>query len=123
MAPEIRRGELYNGKETDVFALGVLLFSIVTGHFPFNQASRSDIWFNFLRNEKYEDYFSRMDTENRLSDEFKDLIVGMLKEKGSERLNLDQIRAHAWIHVEKYEQEEVRANLISFCTKATELAP
>ena len=35
MAPEIMRRQVYNGKETDVFALGVLLFTLVRGLFPF----------------------------------------------------------------------------------------
>ena len=35
MAPEIREGRVYNGKMSDVFSIGVILFIIVQGLFPF----------------------------------------------------------------------------------------
>ena len=35
MAPEIRKGKEYNGKEIDIFSVGVVLFSLVRGLFPF----------------------------------------------------------------------------------------
>ena len=38
MAPEIRLGEVYNGKQIDIFSLGVVLFLMVAGHFPFDKA-------------------------------------------------------------------------------------
>ena len=105
MAPEIRQGKVYNGKEIDVFSLGVMLFSLVRGLFPFSEASKSDYWFNSLRKEKHEYYFSKLDKENRLSNEFKDLIISLLKENGSDRLNIAQIRAHPWMQIEKDDQE------------------
>ena len=38
MAPEIREGKVYNGKKVDTFALGVIIFIIVQGNFPFVMA-------------------------------------------------------------------------------------
>ena len=35
MAPEIHLGEPYVGKEIDLFATGIILFSMVTGTLPF----------------------------------------------------------------------------------------
>jgi MAP/microtubule affinity-regulating kinase len=35
MAPEITQKKEYSGMKTDVWALGVLLFVLCTGHFPF----------------------------------------------------------------------------------------
>lgn len=42
MAPEIILKNGYNGKSADVFALGVLLFSMVTGKLPFLRAEQND---------------------------------------------------------------------------------
>jgi len=39
MAPEILEGKIYNGKKTDIFALGVVLFGLVCGVAPFISAS------------------------------------------------------------------------------------
>ena len=35
MSPEIHLGEKYNGTQADVFAAGVILFIMVSGHPPF----------------------------------------------------------------------------------------
>ena len=35
MAPEIRKGEIYDGRSTDIFSMGVILFTLVIGYFPF----------------------------------------------------------------------------------------
>jgi len=41
MAPEIRAGK-YNGEQTDIFALGVMLFMILTCQEPFTEASEKN---------------------------------------------------------------------------------
>lgn len=35
MAPEIREGKVYDGRKSDIFSLGVILFIVVHGIFPF----------------------------------------------------------------------------------------
>ena len=43
MAPEIHEGKPYKGNTTDIFALGVILFILVTGVMPFfNKAVKTD---------------------------------------------------------------------------------
>ena len=39
MAPEINEQKQYNGKEIDIFSLGVIIYSIVVGSFPFERAT------------------------------------------------------------------------------------
>jgi len=39
MAPEIIEGKEFDGKKVDVFALGVMMFIMVSGYFPFNNAT------------------------------------------------------------------------------------
>ena len=39
MAPELRNSsKRYNGSKIDVFSLGVVLFTLITGFMPFEQA-------------------------------------------------------------------------------------
>ena len=38
MAPEIKEGKVYDGKQIDMFSTGVILFIIVQGIFPFKEA-------------------------------------------------------------------------------------
>ena len=48
MAPELLRRQRYDGKATDVFALGVILFILVVGNTPFRKAVDSDPYFKLL---------------------------------------------------------------------------
>lgn len=42
MSPEIHLGREYHGEKVDVFALGVILFVMVSKHPPFNAATPQD---------------------------------------------------------------------------------
>lgn len=42
MAPEILEGKPYKGNTTDVFAVGVILFCMVTGVMPFFEKATKD---------------------------------------------------------------------------------
>ena len=57
MAPEIKRGRVYNGKEVDIFSLGVVLYCLTRGIFPFGEAKRDDYWYSLIREKKYDYYF------------------------------------------------------------------
>ena len=42
MAPELISEEAYSGPAVDLFALGVILFTILTGYPPFDSAKQGD---------------------------------------------------------------------------------
>ena len=47
MAPEILQGRTYQGDKVDIFAIGVILFMVVTGHAPFEtEASQLDLYYS-----------------------------------------------------------------------------
>ena len=73
MAPEIRKGKAYDGLKADMFSVGVILFVIVVGEFPFTVAKSSDSFFKLLKECKYEQYWREAGGQ-KLSSEFKDLI-------------------------------------------------
>ena len=50
-----------------------------------------------IKTGQYETYFSKIDKNNTLSDQFKDLIVQLFAENGDERITIDQIRQHPWL--------------------------
>lgn len=61
MAPEIRHGDKYDGLKADIFSTGVVLFAIVTGIFPFTEASSKDKYYKMLKDKKYNEYWQVID--------------------------------------------------------------
>lgn len=50
MAPEIKEGKTYVGKQVDMFSIGVILFIIVQGIFPFKEARKEEYFYSLLLN-------------------------------------------------------------------------
>merc|ERR1712056_38133 len=74
MAPEIKEGKTYDGTQVDLFSVGVILFIIVQGIFPFKEARKEEYFYNLLLSGKIDTYFQKVNGGN-LSAEFKDLIL------------------------------------------------
>ena len=96
MAPEIKEGKQYKGTEVDVFSIGVILFIIVQGIFPFKEARKEEYFYNLLLSGKIETYFQKVNGNN-LSPEFKDLILKFFAYDGANRPTIEQIRSHPWM--------------------------
>jgi serine/threonine protein kinase len=52
MAPEIHNGHAYQGEVVDLFAIGVILFILYSGHPPFCIAGTNDPYFKLLSNNR-----------------------------------------------------------------------
>ena len=73
MAPEIEECKMYDGFQVDMFSTGVILFILVTGREPFEEATYEDYFYNLLVKEKYDKFWRRKGGE-AFSEDFKDLI-------------------------------------------------
>ena len=86
MAPEIFEGKEYKGPAIDIFAVGTILFNIVTNfQHPFEVANADDPKYKLLMDGRIDEYFSQFLTLIELSQEFKDLIVSMFQFDASKR--------------------------------------
>ncbi|KAI1437728.1 hypothetical protein GGR50DRAFT_643875 [Xylaria sp. CBS 124048] len=81
-APEVLAGKPYGGKEQDVWALGILLYTIIYKENPFY--SIDEIMDRDLR------------IPYTISDESIDLIRSMLNRDVSKRYDIDQVLQHPW---------------------------
>ena len=85
MAPEIQRSKEYDGRLSDVFSFGVVIFIIVVGYFPFSTAEMSDDFYNFLQNGKRDanginnGYWTTVKASH-ISTEFKDLMQAIFSD-------------------------------------------
>lgn len=53
MAPEIKEGRPYDGTQADIFSVGVIIFIIVLGIFPFQEARKEEYFYKLLVEGKY----------------------------------------------------------------------
>ena len=87
MAPELIQKRTYNGKKVDMFAIGVILFFLVTGVFPFEAADRNDRYYKNLTDGNFEQYQYIVRGLN-LSESFKDLVMKLLSYDPNDRPNI-----------------------------------
>jgi len=85
-APEVLRGIPYNGKMSDVWSLGVILYALVTGCFPFEQ-----------RRDALE---ARYNTPDSMPAPCAELIEHILRLQPHARFTIDQILGHPWLRDE-----------------------
>ena len=91
MAPEIHMMGLYNGFKADIFALGMLLFIMRSGTFPFGIAKLNNTLFKLLNSGKSSAFWrqhSRNKPKDFYTDDFKDLIERLFKYPDSKRISL-----------------------------------
>ncbi|CAF0736985.1 unnamed protein product [Brachionus calyciflorus] len=88
-APEILLGDSYHAPPVDIWSLGVILYMLVTGRAPFQEASDSETLTMILDCKYYlPDY---------LSTECTDLISRMIVRDPIKRMSLDEIKRHDWL--------------------------
>mmetsp|Transcript_18823 Transcript_18823/g.26037 ORF Transcript_18823/g.26037 Transcript_18823/m.26037 type:complete len:118 (+) Transcript_18823:379-732(+) len=52
MAPEIHHGMSYIGSQVDLFAIGIILFIMKTGHPPFKKATNNDPHYKLIASNR-----------------------------------------------------------------------
>lgn len=87
-APEILLGDSYYAPPVDIWSLGVILYMLVTGRAPFQEANDSETLMMILDCKYY--------LPEYLSKECSDLISRMIIRNPSERITLDDIKSHIW---------------------------
>jgi len=88
MAPEIKEGKVYKGSQVDMFSIGVILFIIVQGIFPFKEARKEEFFYNLLLTGQFDTYFTKVNGHG-LSGEFKELILSLFSYDGDRRPTLE----------------------------------
>jgi serine/threonine protein kinase len=88
MAPEIKEGKQYKGTQVDLFSMGVILFIIVQGIFPFKEARKEEYFYNLLLTGQIDTYFNKVNGQG-LSADFKDLILRFFAYDGEQRPTIE----------------------------------
>ncbi|XP_076878359.1 SNF related kinase b [Brachyhypopomus gauderio] len=88
-APEILLGEEYDAPAVDIWSLGVILYMLVCGHPPFQEATDSET-LTMIMDCCYT-------VPEHVSAQCKDLISRMLQRDPSKRAGLSEIEGHPWL--------------------------
>ncbi|XP_069750318.1 serine/threonine-protein kinase MARK2 isoform X3 [Narcine bancroftii] len=90
-APELFQGKKYDGPEVDVWSLGVILYTLVSGSLPFDGQNLKELRERVLRGKYRIPFYMSTDCENLLK---KFLVLNPAK-----RGNLEQIMKDRWMNV------------------------
>lgn len=90
MPPEVVRGEAVNGEAADVWSIGVVLYALVAGEFPFEMAMHDCA--------RYERFLQgKNEWPPHFSDEFVQLLRAMLTHDAHTRLHMADVESHVWL--------------------------
>ncbi|XP_007244544.3 serine/threonine-protein kinase MARK2 isoform X11 [Astyanax mexicanus] len=99
-APELFQGKKYDGPEVDVWSLGVILYTLVSGSLPFDGQNLKELRERVLRGKYRIPFYMSTDCENLLK---KFLILNPTKRGSLEQ----QVMKDRWMNV-GYEEEELK---------------
>jgi serine/threonine protein kinase len=95
MSPELWLGKQFNAIKSDIWSLGTILFTMLTGHPPYKKPSVNDPHFNIIYSGKLTKYISQK-KELYMSPEALDLLSHIFCEE-SKRYTTEQILNHPWL--------------------------
>ena len=98
MAPEISRHLPYDGIISDIFSLGQLLFTLVTGILGFHSSNEDNQLYQLILHRHYVQYWNSPAFNNlNLSESFKNLFVRMVAFAPNERPRIEDILNDPWM--------------------------
>nr|XP_041568495.1 MAP/microtubule affinity-regulating kinase 4 isoform X3 [Taeniopygia guttata] len=97
-APELFQGKKYDGPEVDIWSLGVILYTLVSGSLPFDGHNLKELRERVLRGKYRVPFYMSTDCENILR---RFLVLNPAK-----RCTLEQIMKDKWINI-GYEGDEL----------------
>jgi len=103
-APEIHAGIAHSGESADIFACGVILFTMLTGNMPFSQADQNDNFYSLFFQRDYKtfwDFHERVMRKKvrgfKFSKDFKDFMNKIFNPDFEERATMSDIKKHPWV--------------------------
>ncbi|XP_054913276.1 MAP/microtubule affinity-regulating kinase 3a isoform X11 [Poeciliopsis prolifica] len=98
-APELFQGKKYDGPEVDVWSLGVILYTLVSGSLPFDGQNLKELRERVLRGKYRIPFYMSTDCEN--------LLKRFLVLNPTKRGTLEQIMKDRWIN-SGFEEDELK---------------
>ncbi|XP_051963589.1 MAP/microtubule affinity-regulating kinase 4-like isoform X2 [Xyrauchen texanus] len=101
-APELFQGKKYDGPEVDIWSLGVILYTLVSGSLPFDGQNLKELRERVLRGKYRVPFYMSTDCEGILR---RFLVLNPTK-----RCTLEQIMKDRWINI-GYDSDELKPHI------------
>uniref|UniRef100_A0A8C9T8N3 non-specific serine/threonine protein kinase n=1 Tax=Scleropages formosus TaxID=113540 RepID=A0A8C9T8N3_SCLFO len=101
-APELFQGKKYDGPEVDIWSLGVILYTLVSGSLPFDGQNLKELRERVLRGKYRVPFYMSTDCEG--------ILRRFLVLNPSKRCTLEQIMKDKWMNV-GYEGDELKPHV------------
>ena len=95
----------FDGIKNDIFSMGVILFILIFGFFPFDNATFADNRYKYIINDKFDEFWKLIpfdEIDVSISNNFKDLFERLVCYDPKGRLSLNEIKMHSWINSDVY---------------------
>lgn len=89
-APELLNGTKYIGPEIDVWSLGIVLYVLLHGQVPFDDAEISDLHEKIMK--------VNFEISSSISDEGQALLKGMICKNSLQRYSMKVVNSHSWVN-------------------------
>ena len=90
-APEMIKGEKYNGDKVDIWSSGIVLYAMICGYLPFEDNDNQKLYQKIIE--------GKLEFPPFLSDEAKDIISHILDVKPDRRYQIRDIKNHSWFNM------------------------
>eukprot|EP01156_Anaeramoeba_ignava_P006077 Anaeramoba_ignava/a347683_55.p1 GENE.a347683_55~~a347683_55.p1 ORF type:complete len:2217 (+),score=613.13 a347683_55:83-6733(+) len=90
-APEVISQKKYDGRKSDIWSAGVVLYTLLCGKLPFPGTNHKEVCEKILN--------GKFTIPQHVSLLAKDLLVKMIEFDTQKRITIDQIRAHQWFNL------------------------
>ena len=90
-APEMINGEKYYGLKADIWSSGIVLYAMLCGYLPFEEADNEKLYKKITE--------GKFKTPNFLSDSAKDILHRILNVDPKSRITIPQMKKHPWFNL------------------------
>ena len=90
-APEMIKGEKYNGLQVDIWSSGIVLYAMLVGYLPFEE-NNNDLLYKKICSGHFKIPFF-------LSDSAKDILHRVLTVDPTRRITIEKIKEHPWFNL------------------------
>lgn len=107
-SPEICEGLIpYDPFKSEIFSLAVSILNMMLGTQIFITKTNNNTRFQFIKNEKFAEFWKSIKISKILSVELKDLIENMMKYNPDDRIDLDGVKKHVWFSKPVFSKTEL----------------